>query len=357
MNRVKTYLAIIVDTFLDLGFHYICAFLGHCIEETFLEYYQPAFYVIFPDFSNVDVRIIIDITSGSAEVFLAIEDIFVVRKNDLGLNVVSFNEKKFGPNADVLRKLQENSNAQINWRYLISTQQVSSTLNSFIQYSANPPVLWLQNLTNRATIIASTSDFDLQKTQFYLIVQSKSSKTIGNVVYIQDQARFELFIFLTVFCSCFVLFISLFVLFWQMKLSRGNNRARDNETIEIQQLSNRPFSRFSLFFECICGDEKDNEDDREEKDNGSLQNQKCTPCCLQFLRDGRSAVGTVLIRLPGGKRAPAQLCLASALLLEQNEVKESESVINIQNANETKSPRRIFSLRSRNRIRPATVQP
>lgn len=310
----------------------------------YLEYAETAFYVIYPDFSNVDMRLIIDITSGSADAFLATDDIFIVAKNGAGTNTVLFNQDKFGPNASILKVLQENINTEtsLNWRWLLSIQYCT-TSNFFTFFFSYPPVLWLRNITNRVTIVSPFTEFDFQKTQFYLVIQSKSAKTMGNVIFVQDQPRFELFVFLTVFCSCFVLFISAFVLFWHLKLTRGQRRVRNDHSMEIELLSNRPLARFSLLFD----------EDINENEDESLSKCHCRPCCLQYLRNGQSSVGTVVVRLPGGRRAPVQLCLASALMSEQdNEIKNEFDAVSVNSRREAKPANSIFSRISRNRIQP-----
>lgn len=74
------------------------------------------------------------------------------------------------------------------------------------------------------------------------ITNQGPSITFGGIWFRQDQSRIDLFVFFTVFFSCFFLFLSSCVIIWKIKQAFDLRRARRLHAAEMKSMASRPFA-------------------------------------------------------------------------------------------------------------------
>ena len=91
---------------------------------------------------------------------------------------------------------------------------------------------------------------DLRTTRFFLLVKSNQSESFGYVYFRQDQLHIDLFVFFSVFFSCFFLFLAACVVLWKIKHLVDRRRAIQRHHIELQHLARRPFALVNVDLSC-----------------------------------------------------------------------------------------------------------
>lgn len=92
----------------------------------------------------------------------------------------------------------------------------------------------------------------MQSTRFYLVLQAVDSPEIDNRVAYgivfsrQDQLHIDLFVFFSVFFSCFFLFLAACVVAWKAKQAADVRRARRRHVVEMLHMAKRPFASVTL---------------------------------------------------------------------------------------------------------------
>ena len=158
-------------------------------------------------------------------------------------------------------------------------------LHTFIRVSNPNFVLHARNLRNRLVITLPDHLHELRSTRFFLIIQSRNANitnlptfsangetikfskysvydtthqditphlinaTIGSLVFRQDQLHIDLFVFFSVFFSCFFLFLSFCVIVWKFKAMSDLRTARRRHAVEMQYMAQRPFASQIIMFE------------------------------------------------------------------------------------------------------------
>lgn len=64
----------------------------------------------------------------------------------------------------------------------------------------------------------------------------------GTVFFRQDQLHIDLFVFFSVFFSCFFLFLAACVVAWKAKQAADVRRARRRHVVEMLHMAKRPFA-------------------------------------------------------------------------------------------------------------------
>lgn len=127
----------------------------------------------------------------------------------------------------------------------------------------------------------------------------------------QDQLHIDLFVFFSVFFSCFFLFLSACVVFWKIKQRADMRQARRRHVVEMLNMAQRAFS--SVILDTSSEDQPQRTSSKSKtvvskKDNNYL------PVAIETTADGQAAVCTVFIRLPNQRRQP--VCLGSSLIIQ-----------------------------------------
>ena len=276
-------------------------------EATPLQPGQTVFFAVQPKFMNVDIRVTIDISQGAADILLSAHSQMVMVDQNwtsdnvhnirfdpqfgLDLNLADFKaSKKVNGEDDALFFLLPGG-MSLSWQddqveeqrrlrnlikkgmrlyvrnapQLVSNQTVrpprerfsvrqvnTDGLSTFASLSHPNEVLYIKNVQHRLVIYLPETSHDLRSTKFYLVLHGAKGKnvnepTFGNIFFRQDQLHIDLFVFFSVFFSCFFLFLAACVVFWKFKLMADLRRARAQHAVEMTIMARRPFSSQMLF--------------------------------------------------------------------------------------------------------------
>lgn len=269
---------------------------------------QTVFFAVQPKFMNVDIRVTIDISQGAVDILLsAHSQLVVVRKNETagGVHQIHF-DPHFGLDINLAdyQAAEESSESgtqffllpggmSLSWRdeqvqeqrrlrnlikkgmrlyvrnapQLVSNQTVkpprehfslrtvsADGLTTFASLRHPNEVVYVRNVQHRLVLYLPETSHDLRSTKFYLVLHAAKNKhvepTFGNIFFRQDQLHIDLFVFFSVFFSCFFLFLAACVVFWKFKLMADLRRARAQHAVEMTIMARRPFSTQMVFVDA-----------------------------------------------------------------------------------------------------------
>lgn len=151
-------------------------------------------------------------------------------------------------------RLVNNSSDRYTLAYRI-VEKVASGLTTFLTVTDPLSVVIVRGLQNRLVLTLPQDRHDLRSTRFYILVQGVGSSipasevTFGSLFFRQDQPRIDLFVFFSVFFSCFFLFLAVSVVAWKAKQAIEGRRARERQAVEMEHMARRPFATVSVFLE------------------------------------------------------------------------------------------------------------
>ncbi|CAA9996215.1 unnamed protein product [Nesidiocoris tenuis] len=270
---------------------------------------QGAFFAVHPRFVNVDIRITVDVTRGNLDLYLAPrEDAFVVELN----RSVWTHEVKLDPryydNGDHIGEIYREepfSSSHTSYHHNSKTvridrkiEKIAQGLSTYTTVYRHSHLLVVKNVTNRLVITLPNDRHDFSQAKFFIILLAVDKHSYGAIYFRQDQLHIDLFVFFSVFFSCFFLFLAACVVAWKAKQAADMRRARRRHVVEMLHMAKRPFATVSVLV-----------------DHQSACDIQVRPVALEPTYDGLAAVGTLIVRLPGGKAVPTRLAMASALVL------------------------------------------
>lgn len=299
---------------------------------------------------NVDIRIIVDVTKGGVDFFLAAkDDVFIVEVDkETGLHDIYIDEKysvdlkSHKITTDVFSTLKRkkryiedytwksvNISEHISEEVLLPTVANAQGLTTYIEVKKCEDFLLVKNLENRLVVTIPQEVHDLRTTRFYMILRGTGKETYGNLFFRQDQTRIDLFVFFSVFFSCFFLFLAICVVVWKVKQAFDLRRARRLHAAEMKHMASRPFARIVT----IVDDEADSDlylyspcnyrkklkhmktHGRDSPKHQQIEDKSCLrPIAVEPLSDGFGAIATILVQLPGGANSLVRMSLASSLI-------------------------------------------
>ncbi|KAG7311412.1 hypothetical protein JYU34_002454 [Plutella xylostella] len=279
---------------------------------------QTVFVAVNPRYMNVDIRVIVDVTSGAVDLFLSPNDSsFVVSVNaTTGAHAVELDPSYY--KHEPFRKMPSfddeypEKKSRMSWYYEKTEYTLADykakDLATYVTVDRRNILLRVRNLKNRLVLTLPQNVHDLTHTKFYIILRALPSEegaaTYGLVFFRQDQLHIDLFVFFSVFFSCFFLFLAACVVAWKAKQAADVRRARRRHVVEMLHMAKRPFAAVTL---VLSGATPAAGRRRRAPD--------VRPVAIEPTGDGLAAVTTVLVRLPGGSRAPVRMSLASSLVL------------------------------------------
>jgi len=231
----------------------------------------------------------------------------------------------------------EQSNPQIKEIEAVS-------LNTFVTVDSPETILKIHNLQGRLVITLPNEKLNLKTSKFYMVFLSTGSAvtnhTFGNMYFRQDQPHIDLFVFFSVFFSCFFLFLAMCVLVWKLKQGCDSRRNRQQRAREMLHMASRPFAKVLVHIDHpitpfnvspILRQRPARKPTERTPFLASEPNLpippslnhppdkfEIVPIALECTEDGTAAVGTIVFQLPGGITAPSHLCLGSTLILTPN---------------------------------------
>ncbi|RZC40710.1 Kelch 3 domain containing protein [Asbolus verrucosus] len=251
-----------------------------------------------PRFMNVDIRIMIDVTQGNLNVYMSThDDTYVAYPNaTTGLNMIDL---------DAQYSHWENGSQKFKDAFL---EKDAIGLRTYITITQPNTILSVKNLRDRLVITLPEEYHSLESTRFFLVLQaldpgdSEKKVAYGIVFSRQDQLHIDLFVFFSVFFSCFFLFLAACVVAWKAKQAADVRRARRRHVVEMLHMAKRPFASVTLNLSTRPKPKKSAHCDLR-------------PVAVEPTDDGLAAVATVFVSLPGGQTPCVKLALASSLIL------------------------------------------
>jgi multipile epidermal growth factor-like domains protein 8 len=283
---------------------------------------QTVFFVVIPRFMNVDIRVIIDVTHGALDIFMSPNDSsFVVSvDSQTGSHHIDLDTSFQKKGTHTLDSVFGNSSEKIikayDGEYHFLKYQADD-LNTFINVDRKNTLVWVQGLKNRLVLTLPQVVHDLGYTKFYLILKGMYDEdkplhaSKGMVFFRQDQLHIDLFVFFSVFFSCFFLFLAACVVAWKAKQAADVRRARRRHVVEMLTMAKRPFATVTL----LLVPQSPSVQRKRTRTKQPFTSTEVRPIAVEPTEDGLAAVTSVFVRLPGGRSAPARLALASSLVL------------------------------------------
>ncbi|KAI1289297.1 Multiple epidermal growth factor-like domains protein 8 [Halotydeus destructor] len=325
---------------------------------------RTVFFAVQPRYMNVNIRIVIDIALGEADFYLsAREDAFVVTMNktdsshliwlDDKFNLERDNEDMSSQGAILVNRLDRllnetnpygiMSSFDLGPNLKIKQHTMGREMITYLSIRDAQDLLIVKNVRNRLVITIPQEVHDLRSTRFYMILKGKDEDgTYGNLFFRQDQSRIDLFVFFSVFFSCFFLFLASCVIIWKVKQAFDMRRARRLHVAEMKHMASRPFASVLVRMSPVTEHSDDYEfalsspahhvqgkksklkirgshsslrdSPKHNLSASKLERYLIKPVAVEPTQDGLAAVLTTVIVLPGGSSAPIRMSLASSLV-------------------------------------------
>lgn len=285
--------------------------LNEC--EKSLETGKTQFFVISPRFMNVDIRILIDVTEGEIDVHMSSnDDSFVVLSNSTsGFHDIYLDSKYHWLHQDPLNQYlitptKRNKESTSQTYKIIDKKESEDDLVTHINVMQANSLLRVFNVKNRLVITLPHIIHELGKTRFFIAIRSSANtiKTAGQIYFRQDQNHIDLFVFFSVFFSCFFLFLSVCVVLWKAKQAADIRRARQRHVVEMLNMAQRPYSY--VFLDVT-------QNDQNSPTGRSKNSSHYIPVATEITSDNIASVCTLIVRLPGCRKRRS-ICLASTLI-------------------------------------------
>ena len=223
-------------------------------------------------------------------------------------------------------------------------QHNADKLDTFVTIMHMYTFLKISNVRHRVVITLPHHIHKLKTSRFFIVLMGRGdnthqNQTTGNLFFRQDQPHIDLFVFFSVFFSCFFLFLAFCVLLWKVKEAFNIRRSRRRRRVEMENMASRPFgkalvmidsdmpvvlnspilrknrlpklsSKYSFMMGHSGGGDRDGRTDvLQLEDRFNIQ-----PLAIEPTDDGIAAIGTVMFQLPGGATAPSRVALGSSLI-------------------------------------------
>lgn len=207
---------------------------------------QTVFLAVNPRYMNVDIRVIVDVTQGAVDLYLSNNDSsFVVSVNSTnGVHDVQmdpFYTRIIPPNHRPFFEDLIPGRHTLTW--WLGTEEhtmadfEAKDLVTYVNVDRKHIMLRVRNLRNRAVLTLPNNIHELTTTKFYIVVRARedadNDASFGIVFFRQDQLHIDLFVFFSVFFSCFFLFLAACVVAWKAKQAADVRRARRRHVVEV----------------------------------------------------------------------------------------------------------------------------
>ncbi|XP_074837451.1 multiple epidermal growth factor-like domains protein 8 [Carettochelys insculpta] len=331
---------------------------SNCFHQPNLQHLPRGRTVLFgvqPKFTNVDIRITVDVTFGAVDLFVSpTYDTFAVDVDRATgvhtVRVLAPGGAEEGPNGTAPPQLQE---------------EHPHGLITYLTVRAPQAVLVVRGVRDRVVVTYPHEVHTLKSSRFYLLLLGvgagpNASDSQGLLFFRQDQAHIDLFVFFSVFFSCFFLFLSACVLLWKVKQFLDLRHEQHRQLQEMTKMASRPFAKVTVCFEPephataelvflparppkhppllappalpsrlkpypeapYAAHFRRSEPFLSHLLGYSYSSFRVGPVTLEPTDDGMAGVATVLFQLPGGTQAPNCACLGSALVMLRHNLQD-----------------------------------
>jgi len=207
---------------------------------------------------------------------------------------------------------------------------------TFVTVPHPDQLLIVRGVRNRLVIMLPNTAHRLKVSRFYMVLVGATNTSYGILYFRQDQPHIDLFVFFSVFFSCFFLFLAACVLLWKAKQVVDRQRTRHRRQIEMQDMASRPFASALVYIPHTLQTDHQRQDHQQRHehqqrivrlikstsqrdlqpadvtaDNTGL---RLTPVAVEPTRSGVAVIATFVFELPCSAAAPVRACLGSCLL-------------------------------------------
>lgn len=241
---------------------------------------RTVFFAAQPKFTNVDIRVTIDVTFGEVEVYVSnSHDTFIVDVNSYtGFHTIKIDEESVKTGAPTVDKdsppspIKVFANASSNLGGPMLSQnplqlqakpsgpereireERAEGLITYIIVLKPQTVLIVRGVRDRVVITFPHEVHSLKSSRFYIALRGvgtheRQGESQGLLFLRQDQAHIDLFVFFSVFFSCFFLFLSVCVLLWKVKQFLDFRREQRRHIQEMTKMASRPFAKLTIYLE------------------------------------------------------------------------------------------------------------
>ncbi|XP_067304723.1 multiple epidermal growth factor-like domains protein 8 [Pseudorasbora parva] len=237
---------------------------------------RTVFFSAQPKFTNVDIRVTIDVTFGEVEVYVSnSHDTFIVEVDrQTGVHTIKIEDeassatasrgerevplappspmKVFANSSSALLGTLQSTKSQGTDREV--REERTEGLITYITVWKPQTVLIVRSVRDRVVITFPHEVHSLKSSRFYIALRGVGTETHngesqGLLFLRQDQAHIDLFVFFSVFFSCFFLFLSVCVLLWKVKQFLDFRREQRRHIQEMTKMASRPFAKLTVYLE------------------------------------------------------------------------------------------------------------
>lgn len=332
-----------------------------CKKPAPLKAGQTVFFVVQPRFMNVDIRIIVDVTQGELNLYMSPQEdaLVVLQEESSGIHEI-YLDRKYSWSTDPHSELFEEPNidprpssiyaqhgfdnnitltyksasgathdcSPLNLNGLFVKDIRAKDLSTYVTLDKCNTLLRVYNLKNRLVLTLPQNIHNLSSTRFFIALKaSNGPASYGLVFFRQDQLHIDLFVFFSVFFSCFFLFLAVCVVVWKAKQAADIRRARLRHVVEMLHMAKRPFATVQLAISHSgigsSGNTTNTPTQLRRRPGRGFSSKHQTvqslpdirPVAVEPTEDNLAAVTTVFIRLPGKTKSPVSIALGTALVV------------------------------------------
>lgn len=243
---------------------------------------RTVFFAAQPKFTNVDIRVTIDVTFGEVEMYVSnSHDTFIVDVDRYtGIHTIKIEEESgtrgtaAGVDKDLplspIKVFANTSTSSFGGPVLSHNplllqakptgsereirEEWAEGLISYITVWKPQTVLIVRSVRDRVVITFPHEVHSLKSSRFYIALKGvgtdeRHGESQGLLFLRQDQAHIDLFVFFSVFFSCFFLFLSVCVLLWKVKQFLDFRREQRRHIQEMTKMASRPFAKLTIYLE------------------------------------------------------------------------------------------------------------
>lgn len=283
-------------------------------------------YVIYPRYTNVDIRATIDVFQGGIDVFVSTYD----RTFAVYLNKTTWTHEIVVSDGPRFRRDVGDSSESPN---IINVHAGEEKLNTFVYLHSTSAIIRVRNVRNRLVLTFPYMKHTLSSSRFYMVFlgvgDETHSNTTGIVYFRQDLSQIDLFVFFSVFFSVFFLVLSLCIIAWKIKQFHDRRRIALVQERELVTMASRPFATYSFLTDKSaprsCWKIK-REHSKRSLSRKSLFHLKdasnrpvISPVALQTTGDSRASITSVMFQLPSNECSDFQLSFGTAVTSSINQ--------------------------------------
>ena len=312
---------------------------------------RAMFVAIPPRYTNVDIRLSIDVIQGGVDLYIStVSENFVVEVNYTSGEhyLISPKEKSHnvsaGSNYDGIMQTQSSADGNVGSQRkrrssALSTSPSTPTSVAYIDnvvhaqqnelsmYTEYKNGLLLIKGIRQRLILGIKHDFlDFKTDRFYVCVvtrgNSGSRDTAGYIYFMQDLPQIDLFVFFSVFFSVFFLILSFFFLSWKIKQLYHGRQAVIQQQIALETMASRPFANYTVNCErndpitvyAKAHSELLEQCSGRNRKNNRRRQKTLFPMAVEFTDDEVAAVVTMFVQFPENEESSWNLSLGSAIV-------------------------------------------